>query len=102
MVASTRPLFGSIFWMRSSAIWTRCLPSNAVPAWAATSIDSTVFPLITHRSLLFTVAYEMLDSAADAEDVVQESWLRWADVNQAGVRDPRAYLVRTGDRGAGQ
>ena len=47
-----------------------------------------------HRSLLFTVAYEMLGSAADAEDVVQETWLRWADVDQAEVRDPRAYMVR--------
>jgi RNA polymerase sigma-70 factor (ECF subfamily) len=47
-----------------------------------------------HRSLLFTVAYEMLGSAADAEDVVQETWLRWAGVDQAEVRDPRAYLVR--------
>lgn len=47
-----------------------------------------------HRSLLFTVAYEMLGSAADAEDVVQETWLRWADVDHAEVRDPRAYLVR--------
>ncbi|HMG42089.1 MAG TPA: RNA polymerase sigma-70 factor [Acidimicrobiales bacterium] len=47
-----------------------------------------------HRSLLFTVAYEMLGSAADAEDLVQETWLRWADVDQAAVRDPRAYLVR--------
>jgi RNA polymerase sigma-70 factor (TIGR02957 family) len=47
-----------------------------------------------HRSLLFTVAYEMLGSAADAEDVVQETWLRWADVDHADVRDPRAYLVR--------
>ena len=36
----------------------------------------------------------MLGSAADAEDVVQETWLRWADVDQAEVRDPRAYLVR--------
>jgi len=51
-------------------------------------------PFLTHRSLLFTVAYEMLGSAADAEDVVQETWLRWADVDQAQVRDPRAYLVR--------
>ncbi|MQA09944.1 MAG: RNA polymerase sigma-70 factor [Pseudonocardiaceae bacterium] len=49
---------------------------------------------VTHRSLLFTVAYEMLGSAADAEDVVQETWLRWADVDQSGVVDPRAYLVR--------
>ena len=46
------------------------------------------------RSLLFTVAYEMLGSAADAEDVVQETWLRWADVDHAVVRDPRAYLIR--------
>ncbi len=47
-----------------------------------------------HRSLLFTVAYEMLGSAADAEDVVQETWLRWADVDPSIVRDPRGYLVR--------
>jgi RNA polymerase sigma-70 factor (ECF subfamily) len=47
-----------------------------------------------HRALLFTVAYEMLGSFADAEDVVQETWLRWADVDHAVVRDPRAYLVR--------
>jgi hypothetical protein len=51
-------------------------------------------PFVTHRSLLFTVAYEMLGSAADAEDVVQETWLRWADVDRAEVREPRAYLVR--------
>ncbi|HET6673458.1 MAG TPA: RNA polymerase sigma-70 factor [Agromyces sp.] len=51
-------------------------------------------PFIAHRSLLFTVAYEMLGSAADAEDVLQESWLRWADVDQSQVRDARAYLVR--------
>ncbi|HMJ52817.1 MAG TPA: RNA polymerase sigma-70 factor [Polyangiaceae bacterium] len=54
-------------------------------------------PFVTHRSLLFTVAYEMLGSAADAEDVVQEVWLRWADIGADArdeVRDPRAYLVR--------
>ncbi|MFL6159501.1 MAG: RNA polymerase sigma-70 factor [Marmoricola sp.] len=47
-----------------------------------------------HRGLLFTVAYEMLGSAADAEDVLQESWLRCSQVLWAEVRDPRAYLVR--------
>jgi RNA polymerase sigma-70 factor (ECF subfamily) len=51
-------------------------------------------PFVAHRSLLFTVAYEMLGSAADADDVVQETWLRWAEVDRAVVRDPRAYLVR--------
>ncbi len=51
-------------------------------------------PVAEHRGLLFTVAYEMLGSTADAEDVLQESWLRWARVDQTSVRDPRAYLVR--------
>jgi RNA polymerase sigma-70 factor (TIGR02957 family) len=51
-------------------------------------------PFTAHRSLLFTVAYEMLGSAADADDVVQETWLRWAEVDRTTVRDPRAYLVR--------
>src|SRR5687767_8548064 len=51
-------------------------------------------PFLAHRSLLFTVAYEMLGSAADADDVVQETWLRWAKVDRADVRDERAYLVR--------
>lgn len=46
------------------------------------------------RTLLYTVAYEMLGSAVDAEDVVQETWLRWAGVDRDEVRDPRAYLVR--------
>jgi RNA polymerase sigma-70 factor (TIGR02957 family) len=57
-------------------------------------------PLVTHRGLLFSVAYEMLGSAADAEDVVQETWLRWANVDQTEVRDPRAYLVRIATRQA--
>jgi RNA polymerase sigma-70 factor (ECF subfamily) len=47
-----------------------------------------------HRGLLFTVAYEMLGAVADAEDVVQETWLRWAGVDQTAVLDARAYLVR--------
>jgi RNA polymerase sigma-70 factor (TIGR02957 family) len=49
---------------------------------------------VAHRNLLFTVAYEMLGSAADAEDVLQETWLRWADIDLGQVRDQRAYLVR--------
>ena len=53
---------------------------------------------LAHRNLLFTVAYEMLGSAADAEDVLQEVWLRWNSARSGEaaeeVRDPRAYLVR--------
>ncbi|CAL9449977.1 ECF RNA polymerase sigma factor SigJ [Actinosynnema sp. ALI-1.44] len=55
---------------------------------------------VTYRNLLFTVAYEMLGSAADAEDVLQETWLRWVEVDLDRVRDPRAYLVRTTTRQA--
>ena len=54
-------------------------------------------PFVAHCSLLFTVAYELTGSAADAEDVVQETWLRWADLGEAAraeVREPRGYLVR--------
>jgi RNA polymerase sigma-70 factor (TIGR02957 family) len=57
-------------------------------------------PFVLHRGLIFTVAYEMLGSAADAEDVAQETWLRWAAVDQTEVRDPRAYLVRIATRQA--
>jgi RNA polymerase sigma-70 factor (ECF subfamily) len=47
-----------------------------------------------HRRLLFTVAYQMLGSVADAEDAVQDAWLRWAAADREDVADPRAYLVR--------
>lgn len=56
--------------------------------------DTATEMFLAHRNLLFTVAYEMLGSAADAEDVLQETWLRWVKVDVGQVRDPRAYLVR--------
>jgi len=55
---------------------------------------------VAHRNLLFTVAYEMLGSAADAEDVLQETWLRWVGVDLDMVRDQRAYLVQVVTRQA--
>jgi RNA polymerase sigma-70 factor (TIGR02957 family) len=55
---------------------------------------------LAHRNLLFTVAYEMLGSAADAEDVLQETWLRWAGVDLDAVQNQRAYLVRITTRQA--
>ena len=63
-------------------------------------MDSATEGFVTHRNLLFTVAYEMLGSAADAEDVLQETWLRWAGVDLGTVRDQRAYLVRITTRQA--
>jgi RNA polymerase sigma-70 factor (ECF subfamily) len=56
--------------------------------------DPATDTFVAHRNLLFTVAYEMLGSAADAEDVLQETWLRWVKVDLPQVRDQRAYLVR--------
>ncbi|MFH8609702.1 RNA polymerase sigma-70 factor [Streptomyces sp. NPDC018029] len=66
----------------------------------ADEADSATEAFVAHRNLLFTVAYEMLGSAADAEDVLQETWLRWADVDHDTVRDPRAFLVRITTRQA--
>ncbi|NUP03211.1 MAG: RNA polymerase sigma-70 factor [Nonomuraea sp.] len=62
--------------------------------------DEATKAFLTHRNLLFTVAYEMLGSAADAEDVLQETWLRWVGVELGTVRDQRAYLVRITTRQA--
>ena len=63
---------------------------DEVRSFPAMSAD----PFVAHRRLLFTVAYEMLGSAVDAEDVVQETWLKWTGVDQSEVRHPRAFLVR--------
>jgi len=60
--------------------------------------DAEVFA--EHRPLLFTVAYEILGSAADAEDVVQETYLRWSGRPTGQVDNPRAYLVRIATRQA--
>jgi len=62
--------------------------------------DPATEAFLAHRNLLFTVAYEMLGSAADAEDVLQETWLRWSGVDLGIVRDQRAYLVRIATRQA--
>ncbi|MET7996931.1 RNA polymerase sigma-70 factor [Amycolatopsis sp. NPDC005232] len=62
--------------------------------------DRSTELFLTHRNLLFTIAYEMLGSAADAEDVLQETWLRWVAVDFDAVQNHRAYLVRITTRQA--
>jgi RNA polymerase sigma-70 factor (ECF subfamily) len=57
------------------------------PVHAVTAFDE-------HRNLLFTVAYRILGTAADAEDAVQDAWMRWSSADRSQVADPRAYLVR--------
>jgi RNA polymerase sigma-70 factor (TIGR02957 family) len=53
-----------------------------------------------NRSLLFTIAYEITGSAGDAEDVVQNTWLRWSDVDASTVHNPRAFLAQIATRQA--
>ncbi|MFG1967260.1 RNA polymerase sigma-70 factor [Nonomuraea sp. NPDC049028] len=67
---------------------------TAEPLAGPAQMDPATEAFVTHRNLLFTVAYEMLGSAADAEDVLQETWLRWMTVDLTQVHDQRAYLVR--------
>jgi RNA polymerase sigma-70 factor (ECF subfamily) len=55
-------------------------------------------PFDRHRRLLFSVAYQMLGSVSDAEDVVQDTWLRWSAADRSEVRDERAYLVQISTR----
>jgi RNA polymerase sigma-70 factor (TIGR02957 family) len=57
-------------------------------------MTSALAPFERHRRLLFTVAYQMLGSVADAEDVVQDTWLRWSAATRDDVSDERAYLVQ--------
>lgn len=47
-----------------------------------------------YRALLFTMAYDLLGAVGEAEDVVQDAWLRWAGVDHRRVANPKAYLVR--------
>jgi RNA polymerase sigma-70 factor (ECF subfamily) len=63
-----------------------------VPADTATDVFEE------QRPLLMGVAYRMLGRVADAEDVVQDAWLRWSGVDRSTVREPRPYLVRVTTR----
>ncbi|MFJ6814678.1 RNA polymerase sigma-70 factor [Streptomyces avermitilis] len=56
--------------------------------------DAATEVFVEHRPVLMGVAYRMLGRVADAEDVVQEAWLRWSGVDRSDVREPRRYLVR--------
>src|SRR6185437_13302403 len=58
---------------------------------AATDWDGAAFE--QHRPLLFSIAYRMLGSASEAEDVVQDAWLRASQDEHADVRSTRAYLT---------
>ncbi|RDI49995.1 RNA polymerase sigma factor SigJ [Nocardia mexicana] len=66
---------------------------DVTPPVTATLEDATR-DFEAHRKLLFSMAYNMLGSVADVEDVLQETWLAWSATERAAVDNPRAYLVR--------
>jgi RNA polymerase sigma-70 factor (TIGR02957 family) len=63
-----------------------------------TSGTSTGRTFDEHRDFLVSVAYRILGSVTDAEDIVQEAWLRWSGVDHSQVKDPRAFLIRVTTR----
>ena len=63
-----------------------------------TESDAPEAVFTAHRARLIGVAYRLLGSVGDAEDVVQEAWLRWGRVDTGNVADPEAFLVRTVSR----
>ncbi|WP_276147167.1 RNA polymerase sigma-70 factor [Streptomyces sporangiiformans] len=64
----------------------------------APDIDTATEVFEKHRPVLMGVAYRMLGRVADAEDVVQDAWLRWSGADRTEVREPRGYLVRVTTR----
>lgn len=59
------------------------------------TVDCTADEVFTtHRPLLFSIAYEILGSVSDAEDVVQDSYLRWHSIEMASITNHRAYLAQ--------
>jgi RNA polymerase sigma-70 factor, ECF subfamily len=60
--------------------------------------DDGLSTFLTLRPRLFGIAYRMLRSAAEAEDIVQDVWLRWQQADRGVVRDAAAFLVTTARR----
>ena len=52
-----------------------------------------VGPFEEHRPLLFSIAYRMLGSATEAEDVLQDAWLRFSSAERSDLRSPRAFAA---------
>lgn len=67
------------------------MPNAAMPTLDAPPDQSAVFMAL--RPILFSLAYQMLGRAADAEDMVQDCYLRWQKVDAGSVRSPKAFLT---------
>lgn len=65
---------------------------------ASEGVMTPVEPFLEHRSLLFSIAYRMLGSTMDAEDIVQETYLRWQATDHGEIENPRAFLATVASR----
>ncbi|MGW8482026.1 RNA polymerase sigma-70 factor [Microbacterium sp. NPDC055903] len=61
-------------------------------------LDEAVTAFDEHRRRLFGIAYRMLGTVADAEDIVQETWIRWQAADRDGIREPGAFLATIATR----
>ena len=62
------------------------------------TLDGATAAFLNSRPRLFGIAYRMLGTVAEAEDIVQETWLRWQTANRSAVLEPTAYLVSVATR----
>jgi RNA polymerase sigma-70 factor (ECF subfamily) len=76
------------------------LPDIATYASRVATSDDGLAAFVHARPRLFGIAYRMVGSVAEAEDLVQDVWLRWQTANRSEVRDATAYLVTTTTRAA--
>ncbi|WP_280527096.1 sigma factor, partial [Streptomyces spinoverrucosus] len=56
------------------------------------SLEQATREFLAARPQLFGIAYRMLGSAAEAEDIVQEAWLRWQNTDRTNILEPTAFL----------
>lgn len=73
-------------------------PGSGARGFSTTYLDEHTRLFEEHRPLLLGVVYRMLGTAADAEDVVHDTYLRWREVDLAGIHSPRSYLLTIATR----
>jgi RNA polymerase sigma-70 factor (ECF subfamily) len=90
----------------SSSAMTRIDQQDTLPVSASSlhshveigEYDDGLSTFVPIRARLFGIAYRMLESAAEAEDIVQDVWLRWQSTNRSAVENPPAFLATTTTR----
>src|SRR3954471_22305592 len=78
---------------RSSGEGAVTMAPGATDDAPGASVESAVETFTEARPRLFGIAYRMLGSVAEAEDIVQEAWLRWQGTDRSVVRNPAAFLT---------